>query len=302
MTIEETLKLLGDLSKQPEQKIIELINNFDAKITGIQKDLLLSLLSDFVSNLTFTDNVLDRSVQNFNRIASFDNWFSDFRNIFLENQILDFGKTLLEYSKDTGNYYLAIGFPKETIGNILEKNALLEARIGIKNNKIIKGSYLDNLANIESVKNDLKNIVLNNINNKSSLQVLTKNLSNYIKGANGINGALQRYYDQYAYDSFNSVREIKNQEFAEKLKLNFFIYAGTTISTTRKFCAERSNKLFHVSETKKWVDDPNLIDQKTKLSYNPLIDRGRYRCRHHIQYVSNKMAERLDIDKFNKFK
>lgn len=302
MTIEETLKNIAKLSKSTEEVINGLISEFDAKIIGIQKDLLLSLLSDFTTTLNYKDGILERSVSNFNKIATFEKWFLDFRKLFLENQIIEFGNKLLDYSKETGNYYKAIGFPIDTIDNILQKNSLLEARLGIKDNKLVKGGYLDNLATVDSVKNDLKNIVLTNINNKATLQSLTKSLSSYIKGSNGINGSLQRYYDQYAYDSFNSVREIKNQEFAEKLNLRFFLYSGTTISTTRKFCSMRADKVFHVSETKDWVNDPNLIDQKTKALYNPLIDRGRYRCRHHILYVPDKIAQRLDLEKFNKFK
>lgn len=300
MTIEETLKQLEIFSVRTEKEILQLISTFDAEIVSIQQELLLSLLSDFVGGLSFTGGKLDRTIKNFNHVTKFDIWFAGFRKLFLENQIVDFGNKLLEYAVETGNYYKALGFPADTIDAIAVKNGLLEARLGIKDGRLIKGGYLDSLANTDQVKSDLKNIVLNAVNSNTPLSNFTRTLRDYVKGSKDINGALQRYYDQYAYDSFNQVREIKNSDFSDKLGLKWFIYQGSVIATTRKFCSDRAGKVFHVSEVAKWKDDPNLINPKTKGQYNPLIDRGRYRCRHHIQYITEKLAQRLDPEKVKK--
>jgi hypothetical protein len=44
-----------------------------------------------------------------------------------------------------------------------------------------------------------------------------------------------------------------------------------------------------VEETETWKDDLTLPG-KSKEGYNPLIDRGRWRCRHSIRYIPKELA------------
>ncbi len=107
---------------------------------------------------------------------------------------------------------------------------------------------------------------------------------------------LQRYLRQYAYDSFNNVFEAGNNLAAQALGLEYFIYEGTVIDTTRPFCAKKAGKVFSTEEAKEWVNDADLIDKKTRGSYRPLIERGRYNCRHQIRYISDTLAFTLRPD------
>ena len=74
--------------------------------------------------------------------------------------------------------------------------------------------------------------------------------------------------------------------------LNYFLYVGGIISTTRRFCEKRNSKVFHRDETKTWKNDPDLIEPRTKESYHPLLERGRYNCRHMIAWLSDEDAKR----------
>lgn len=297
--IKKILEKIASLSFGTEQRILQLIEGLQAQVKRLESELLTSLLTDFVAGISTTAGKVDRTPENFNKVAKLDAFFAKFKKLFVDNQVADFGTTLLGFAAETGVYFEAIGFSKDIVDRIAQKNTLLEARIGIKDGKLTKGAYLDNLGQTATVKNQLKNIVLSSINNGSSASQLALSLRDYIKGTKDVDGALVKYYDQYAYDSFNQVRELKNQQYAEDLQLGWFIYAGSIIGNTRRFCSKRAGKMFHISETKTWKDDADLIDPKTKALYNPIIDRGRYRCRHHIQYISERMAERFDKEKFD---
>lgn len=135
--------------------------------------------------------------------------------------------------------------------------------------------------------------MLRSITNGVSLADLTAGLASLVVGNADADGFLVRYFRQYAYDTFNQVREIKNQEFAEGLNLKWFLYQGSLIETSRRFCEKRAGKVFSTEETKTWKNDPDLVEQKTKDTYNPLIERGRYNCRHWIDYISQETADYL---------
>ena len=57
---------------------------------------------------------------------------------------------------------------------------------------------------------------------------------------------------------------------------------------------KRAGKVFSTEETKTWKNDPDLVEPKTKDTYSPLIERGRYNCRHWIDYISQETADYLN--------
>jgi hypothetical protein len=114
-----------------------------------------------------------------------------------------------------------------------------------------------------------------------------------VKGNSDVDGTFQRYFRQYAYDTYNQAHEIVNTAISEDLGLTHFVYQGSIIDTTRDFCRKKVGKVFTVAEAQKWRNDPDLIDKKTAATYNPLLERGRYNCRHFLQYISDEMAAQL---------
>jgi len=115
---------------------------------------------------------------------------------------------------------------------------------------------------------------------------------------------LTRYYKQYAYDTYNQVEAAKNAFFAQEVGFDYFIYRGTIITTSRDFCIKRAGKVFTVEEaTTTWQCDPTLLKRKgvgdCDDSYNALVERGRWNCRHQLDYVDKTVAESLGISTIN---
>ena len=42
---------------------------------------------------------------------------------------------------------------------------------------------------------------------------------------------------------------------------------------------------------------PDLIGKGSGIPYVPLVQRGKWNCRHRIRYISEEIAMRLDADK-----
>jgi hypothetical protein len=257
-------------------------------------------LQDFMNKLSFKDGKVEVTASNLSKVAELDKVFAKFKVEFIDSQIKSFSEELLKIAELNGEYYSALGFDEKVIDSISKANELIKARIGVQGakNVIVPGGYLDTLAQTSEVRQALKNIVLSQITTARNVQEFTKTIGNYIKGTPDVDGSLVRYYRQYAYDSYNQVLEVKNQEFAKGLDLKWFIYVGSVIPTTRAFCSKRAGKVFSTDEAKTWGSDPDLIQPSTKDSYSPLLERGRYNCRHMIKYVSEEMAKRLAPEKF----
>lgn len=131
---------------------------------------------------------------------------------------------------------------------------------------------------------------MQSISSNPSLKDYTNGLEGLIVGNKNTAGVLQKYYRQYAYDSYSQVSEISNREFANALDLKYFIYEGSIIDTTRAFCASKAGKVFSIEEAlTEWPKDKNLLgDRSTYIA--PLIERGRWNCRHMIRYIPDELA------------
>ena len=108
----------------------------------------------------------------------------------------------------------------------------------------------------------------------------------------GDDAVLQRYYRTFVHDTFGQVIRIADLKMANELGLEHFIYAGGLIETSRHFCVKKNDKVFHKSEANKWKNDPDLPGKESNQSYNPLIDLGRWNCRHHLIWVSKEYYDK----------
>jgi len=107
-------------------------------------------------------------------------------------------------------------------------------------------------------------------------------------------GALSSYWQNYAYDAYSQVREVDNLHFKEEIGLKHFVYQGGLIKTSRDFCIKKNGKAFKEADAvRDWPKDPDLIDKAHVATYRPIIDRGRYNCRHFLMWISEDYYNEL---------
>ena len=290
--IEAVLREMSAVSESLTKGIDGNIAALEAQVKALQAELFDMIVADFISGLSTTSGIIERSTANYAKVSAIDRLFNALRRSGLGETIAAFNSMLGGVISAVGDYF-RIGFARGKVDRISASDAKIHALIGVKDGELIAGGYLDRLAQADELRNELKQFMLKAISNKTKLTDLTSGLKLLVKGNKAADGFLQRYFRQYAYDTFNQVRELKNEEFAEGLGLQWFVYQGSVIATTRKFCRKRAGKVFNTKEAKNWKNDPDLIDPKTKSTYNPLIERGRYNCRHWLDYVSDETAAYL---------
>lgn len=265
------------------------------KVDKAQSTFLNDLIADYMGKFQTDDkgNLL-ASTSNMRMAIKLDQFFDALDENTLRSINTQFGKDMLKLTPLSGRYYSAMGTPKDLVESISEKVGFIEQGIGIKDGEIIKGGYLDTLAKMPEVRQQLKDYVITSVANKKGYSDYLRGMKEMVVGAGQKEGILKRYYRQYAFDTFNQTDAAINKHYADSLDLKWFVYTGSVIDTTRPFCRKRAGKTYNTEETEKWKCDPDLIakpkGKKCDDSYNPLIERGRYNCRHTIRYITEELA------------
>ena len=178
-------------------------------------------------------------------------------------------------------------------------SAELARRLGLTENGVRGDGYLGQLITNQNAREEVKRMVHKAVVGGIPMKKLEDQLRVKVQGTPQEAGVLESHIGGYVLDAYQVADAITNNEFAKRLDLKYFVYSGGLIETTRPFCRKRNNKVFAVWEVADWVLDPTLPrtkaeeDSGTITDYDPLVDRGRWRCRHRILYISQEEAYRL---------
>jgi len=144
----------------------------------------------------------------------------------------------------------------------------------------------------QTVGQEIKRIVLSAIQKGVGFDELKKDLTFAILGAPDRYGIAENYifFRTRLQDTFAEYDRSVQNEYAQRLSLNYAIYAGGEIETTRTFCEDRNNEVFKREEMLAW-NNQNW-DGKIEGS-NVLLTLGGYNCRHFLNWISYELAERL---------
>lgn len=292
-------KTADEIFNDKVEHILKAEKRLDKAVIAHQKKLYELILSEFLPLFEVKDGFIIDSPKNDGLITKIDNLFNRLEKVFYRDVIGTFAADLLKSAEISATYYEALGFEKNIVRKLLKDKVRLENRLGITpKGTLRKNGYLYQLGKTPQVRQELINYTLGNLTGDISYLDFQLGLRNLVLGNKrkkglAVDGRLQIYFDQYAYDTFSQMDSVANKQLATNLNLKHFIYEGSTIKTSRKFCIKRAGKPYSVEETKNWKNDPDLIDKKTKDVYRPLIDRGRYRCRHFIKYITEALYNHL---------
>ena len=296
MTIEEIIKYIAQWAKRFETRLSELLQSLDTRVQGMQRSLTRRFLEAVLEMFDFEGGKLKKTTKNIAALRKLERLFENFEREIVRDELALFAAELLEIGGLTVEYYEATS-PAAKAAAIKNSLELLRSVMGITaDGGLVEGGYLDRLGKTVQVRETLRQYVVQSIVSKRSLNEFQRGFRDLVEGKPGIDGALQAYWRQYAYDTYNQAHEVVNVSMADELELQHFIYQGSIIPTSREFCRKKAGKVFTRQEALKWKNDPDLIDKKTAASYNPFIERGRYNCRHWLNWISQDLAEQLRPD------
>lgn len=186
-------------------------------------------------------------------------------------------------------------------------------RLGLDpSGKLLRNGYLDTLFPVDAIAQEVKQMVAKAVSAGIPMRKLTKALSTKITGTDATAGVLEKSIGGAVMGVYRLADSVANNEFGERLALQYGIYSGGLIETSRPFCIEKNGKVFSAEEAKRdWPVDPKLPRTKAERAaygdngappeYIPLEDMGRWegtseRCRHRFLWISNEEAYRRRPD------
>ena len=240
----------------------------------ISKELLSSLKTDKEGNLL-------KGVNNSIR-AKANQRLRNLLNTSIDKQIRELINKELAKIDNANKKYYKLFKPDKDLSKKANKKAARLSR-----------SFKRHVLNTMSFNAAITQTIGEGIENKLSIKELKLNLKNQIEGKDKLGIIEHHFWKQEGFEQFQVHARAVSETYAKGLNLDYAIYAGGEIKTTREFCDERNGKVYTRSEIISWNSEEW---QGKKKDNNIFIDCGGYNCRHEFDWISKQLAVRLRPD------
>lgn len=135
------------------------------------------------------------------------------------------------------------------------------------------------------------------IQSGASRQELIDTLRFLVQGNDDIDGRLLRSTRLVVSDAFALSDAAVSESIAENLGLEWYLYTGGLIDTTRPFCKARNGKFFHKTEVENWASltwNGKMPDTTEKTIF---LTRGGYNCQHSLLPVSESIVPKSTVQR-----
>lgn len=274
-----TLKELNALARKRSKALREAESGLLEKAGGLENKLLAFVRNTFLPSLDISNNRVSNSIGNLRKVNDSSSLKAFMRKVV---NVAMYEYYQSEFNKVTGltNSYYNTFEPKEAQQKkILERGA------------VIVDGYLDSVFDNNQIVRSIQGTVRNAVSTNQALSVAGQLLQEQIKGKEDKFGLIKSYHYQNGYDEFQAYSRTLDEDYSKALELNYAIYAGGEMKTTRDFCTERNGNVYNRETILSWDDEEW---QGKKPNNNILIDLGGYNCRHDLDWISFNLAKRLD--------
>jgi hypothetical protein len=147
------------------------------------------------------------------------------------------------------------------------------------------------------IKLPLQQMLSQNVNTGGSFQGMYKQIQDFIKGTETEDGKLLRYSKQITKDVLFNYSRSYQQSVASDLALEFYLYVGGVIRTSRDWCREKAGNFFHHKEVESWAGEESPGKRPDTSKSSIFIFAGGYGCLHQILPVSVAVVPKEVIDR-----
>lgn len=253
------------------------IKGTDKKLDALDKMIYKVFLDYFVDNLSLDGNRVKYTNSNIGAVNKLDSVYDRF-----STAIRKIGEWIIKGIL-------------EILGKTITNLSLINTKAIANGVKVVAdiqkhaATTLNQNLNLSVIFADVKReaLILMAKPDGITLKELRKALHNKVLD----NKIASRYFARWIHDIYSQYQRVGANEIRKTLGLKYAIYQGGLIETSRPFCNERNNKVFHEDEITKWADLEWA--GKPEIGYNPIADLGGYNCRHRLDWISDEMAESL---------
>ncbi len=296
-----TVKDVKELAKAREDFILKKEAQLGRSLSVLEKTLLDNILADFVKLFQDDKGILKYQGSMLTVNRALDEIFNKFyQNEYLhvvQNMVTDLASISLLNSK---YYGLFTSGKDQTTAIKAQVDEAMKNRIGLTNdNKLVAGGFLDSFVKDDTLRDYLKKYTFKAVTGGAAYKNFIKGLGVIVRGAPNQDSMLAKHFKTFAFDTYSQYDASTGNQWRQKLNLRAALYSGGLIEASRDFCIEKNDKVFTIEEMEAWKDDPKLLRTKEErevgytIGYIGYIDRGRWRCRHQVNWISKQLAIHL---------
>ena len=289
------MSLNNKWSRKRANLVNEQSDKLTAKIERAQNKLFKYITDTFLPSLETDAN--EALIPNDKMLfipSMLDSYYDQFNEEELKPIVSTFASDITKLLKYNQKYYDGVK-PSDEHGQI--KESVLGA-LGISGAVIAGGSLLFNILTDRAAIAAIKTVVMAGIGTGLTITSMKIALKETIVSKSG--GLIKSLFNERLPDPYVKVDRFIGKKYQVALKLNYAIYQGGTIGTSREFCIERNNKVFSREEIAKFGTSADKWDGYTDKSkgefqgksaiYDPFQDLGGYNCRHFYSWISDELA------------
>jgi len=251
------------------------------KAATLERKLNAYMLNTLVPSLDISNGKIKNTTANINKVNKASKLRSFMRTVINASMYEYYDKQFNSLTGQTTRYF-----------NAFEPTEAAQERITAKGEKIVEG-FLDSLFDNNDIVRSLQNTVKNAVTTSMESSDLKTLLTDQIKGKKDKLGVIGSYHSKNGRDEFQAYSRTLDNNFSTTLNLNYAIYAGGEINTTRVFCDERNGNVYTREVILSWNHTPATWVGR-KENNEILVDMGGYNCRHDFDWISYALARRLN--------
>jgi hypothetical protein len=296
-------KNLQDIFDAKEEYLNSQRNRLEKNVLLMQDKLLNKVISDIVSELDTENGQIKQTTKNIRLISQLEQTYEQFNATTQIPIIKEFGKGLLGIGKFEKDYFKEFttndSIKKRFASVVSNTDEFMKARIGVgTKNELVEGGFLDSFIKDRTLVNDLKQITTRAVTGQMPIDEYKTLLKYKTIGNDQVDGKFQQYYRQFAYDQYNEYDRAYANTLSTEFKLNYAVYQGGLIETSRELCEFYNGKVLtrkEIEDLKNWKDSNGLIPSYIAKfpGYKGELHCGGFGCRHSHSWVDKITAIRL---------
>lgn len=143
----------------------------------------------------------------------------------------------------------------------------------------------------------LSQILNQNVNSGGQFSGFLTQIKDYIKGNDQVEGRAMRYTRTYLRDTVFTYSRTFQQSITNDLGLEFYLYSGGLMDTSRPFCTERNGQYFSHKEVESWASLEWAGKKSGTTTSSIFLFAGGWNCNHQLIPVSKLIVPKEVIDR-----
>lgn len=143
----------------------------------------------------------------------------------------------------------------------------------------------------------LSQILNQNVNSGGKYSGFLQQIRDYVIGNDKVEGRALSYSRTFLRDSMFTYSRTYQQSVTTDLGLEFYLYSGGAVDTTREFCLDRVGRYFHHKEVEKWASLTWAGKKAGTTESSIFLFAGGWNCGHELIPVHESIVPRDVIER-----